>query len=241
MTEIVVHNRLDFPFGVHWHGLELESRYDGVGDWSGAAGRVVPPIPPGDSLVVRIDPPRSGTFMYHVHGEPSHQLAQGMYGPFLVLDPGERYDPDLDRYFMLGSEGVVPNEERPVVNGAVEPPPQEFRAGVRYRLRFMNMSADGVKGIRILRDGQPESWRSLAKDGANLPPSQVTDGPAMLRRIGVGETYDFEWTPSAPGDLTLEVRTTYTAPGRRPPTFGPSSCACASRQAAVGPGHRASR
>lgn len=28
-TEIIVHNRLDFPLPVHWHGLELRSRYDG--------------------------------------------------------------------------------------------------------------------------------------------------------------------------------------------------------------------
>jgi FtsP/CotA-like multicopper oxidase with cupredoxin domain len=75
-TEIVVHNRVDHPLGVHWHGLELESRFDGVPDWSGSAGQLTPPIPPGDSLIVRMTPPRSGTFMYHVHSEPGHELAQ---------------------------------------------------------------------------------------------------------------------------------------------------------------------
>ncbi|HEX5631731.1 MAG TPA: multicopper oxidase domain-containing protein, partial [Gemmatimonadales bacterium] len=34
-VEIVVHNRLETPLAVHWHGLELRSVYDGVGHWSG--------------------------------------------------------------------------------------------------------------------------------------------------------------------------------------------------------------
>jgi manganese oxidase len=91
-TEIVVLNRADVPLGVHWHGLELESWADGVPGWSGMPGRVSPAIQPGDSFAVRMTPPRAGTFMYHVHSEPGHQLAQGLYGPFLVLEPGERRD-----------------------------------------------------------------------------------------------------------------------------------------------------
>jgi FtsP/CotA-like multicopper oxidase with cupredoxin domain len=32
---ITVHNTRATPVAVHWHGMELESRYDGVGGWSG--------------------------------------------------------------------------------------------------------------------------------------------------------------------------------------------------------------
>jgi FtsP/CotA-like multicopper oxidase with cupredoxin domain len=219
MTEIVVHNRLDFPFGVHWHGLELESRYDGVADWSGSPGATTPPIPPGDSLFFRIAPPRAGTFIYHVHSEPGHQLAQGMYGPFLVLEPGDEYDPDSDRVFLLASEGTVPNEQRPVVNGAKDPDPMELRAGTRYRLRFINMSTDDLKRVRLLRNDTPARWRFVAKDGADLPPSQIVEGPAVLDRMGVGETFDYTWTPSAPGLYTLEITTEfYAASPQRPET-----------------------
>ena len=56
--------------------LELESRGDGVPGWSGQPRAVTPAVRPGDSLVVRLTPPRSGTFMYHMHSEPGHQLAQ---------------------------------------------------------------------------------------------------------------------------------------------------------------------
>jgi len=45
-------------------------------------------------------------------------------------------------------------------------------------------------------------WRALAKDGAALPPQQATMRDAE-QKIGVGETYDFEFTPTTPGDYKL--------------------------------------
>lgn len=218
MTEIVVHNRLQFPFGVHWHGLELASRYDGVADWSGAQGRAVPPIAPGDSFAVRIAPPRAGTFIYHVHSEPGHQLSQGMYGPFLVLEPGQTFDPELDRVFVLGSSGTDLNTQDPVLNGAVEPAPLEFRAGETYRLRFIHISADDVKSVRLVHGDEPEAWRPVARDGANLPESQAVVGAAELPELGVGETRDYLWTPSGPGQRTLIIRTQHYGAAGRPPS-----------------------
>jgi acyl-homoserine-lactone acylase len=206
-TEIVVHNRAQVPLGVHWHGLELESWADGVPGWSGLPGRVVPAIAPGDSLAVRMTPPRAGTFMYHVHSEPGHQLAQGLYGPFLVLEEGEAWDRERDRFFLLGSLGVG-DDPPPAVNGRLEPQAEAFRAGTTYRLRFMHISPDDDKEVALLRDGEPVVWRHVAKDGADLPPSQVRDQPAELR-IHVGETYDFLWEPTEPGEYTLRVVTDF--------------------------------
>lgn len=205
-TEIVVHNRADVALGVHWHGLELESWADGVPGWSGSPGSMRPAVQPGDSFVVRMTPPRAGTFMYHAHSEPGHQLAQGLYGPFLVLEPGEAWDPVTDRVFLLGSLGYG-QDPPPAVNGRRAPAPVELRAGRDYRLRFMHISPDDDKQVRLLEGEEPVSWRAVAKDGADLPPALVQDVPADLS-IDVGETYDFVWTPE-PGDYTLRVITTF--------------------------------
>jgi FtsP/CotA-like multicopper oxidase with cupredoxin domain len=35
-VEIEVVNRVKDPTAIHWHGIELESYYDGVPGWSGA-------------------------------------------------------------------------------------------------------------------------------------------------------------------------------------------------------------
>jgi FtsP/CotA-like multicopper oxidase with cupredoxin domain len=212
-TAIVVHNRADIALGVHWHGLELESRGDGVPGWSGVPGAVVPAIAPNDSLVVRITPPRAGTFMYHVHSEPGHELAQGLYGAFLVVEPGVPWEPETDRFFLLGSLGATRNAP-PAVNGWIAPVTEELRAGTNYRLRFMHISPDDQKRVQLLAGEEPVVWRAVAKDGADLPSALAVPGPAVFT-IGVGETYDFQWTPPHPGEFTLRVVTTFPtgAPG----------------------------
>lgn len=205
-TEIEVHNHADVALGVHWHGLELESWADGVPGWSGYPDATRSAVAPGGSFTVRMTPPRAGTFMYHAHSEPGHQLAQGLYGPFLVLEPGERWDRETDRLFLLGSLGAG-TDAPPAINGERDPAPLEFRAGTPYRLRFMHISPDDDKQVRLLADGEPVTWRHIAKDGADLPASQVADVAAELR-IHVGETYDYLWTPE-PGTYTLRVLTTF--------------------------------
>ncbi len=47
-------------------------------------------------------------------------------------------------------------------------------------------------------------WRAIAKDGADLPPSQAVVKDAQ-QEFAPGEIYDFEYTPRGPGMLRLEV------------------------------------
>ncbi|NNF37248.1 MAG: multicopper oxidase domain-containing protein, partial [Gemmatimonadetes bacterium] len=196
----------DVPLGVHWHGLELESWADGVPGWSGAPDAVRGAVAPGSSFTVRMTPPRAGTFMYHAHSEPGHQLSQGLYGPFLVLEPGEAWDRRTDHLFLLGSLGVG-TDAPPAINGRHDHGPVELDAGVAHRLRFMHISPDDDKRVWLLEGDEPVTWRHIAKDGADLPASQSEEKPAELR-IHVGETYDFTWTPE-PGTYTLRVLTTF--------------------------------
>ncbi len=205
-TEITVRNHADVRLGVHWHGLELESWADGVPGWSGEPGATRPAIPPDSSFTVRMTPPRAGTFMYHVHSEPGHQLARGLYGPFLVLEPDETWDPETDRVFLLGSLGAG-TDAPPAINGLHHPEPLDLQAGRTFRLRFMHISPDDDKRVSLTAGDEPVTWRQIAKDGADLPPTLARDVPARLR-IHVGETYDFLWTPE-PGTYTLGVRTTF--------------------------------
>jgi manganese oxidase len=207
-TEIRVFNHADEPLGVHWHGLELESWADGVPGWSGMPGSPVPAIAPADSLAVRMTPPRAGTFIYHVHSEPGHQLAQGLYGPFLVLEPGETWDLEKDRVFLLGSLGSG-EDPPPAVNGRTAPHPEDFRAGETYRLRFIHISPDDEKAIRLHRDEEVEEWTFVARDGADLPPAERRVEPAARPFMDVGTTFDVLWTPSEEGKYTLEIVTTF--------------------------------
>jgi manganese oxidase len=194
---ITVHNRLTAPTSVHWHGLELESYFDGVGGWSGTATHVAPAIAPRDSFVARFTPPRAGTFMYHSHFGEVRQLSLGLFGPLIVLPPGERWDPDRDRIVLFAVAGV--SDSAAVVAHYSSRP---LRAGVRHRLRFINITAaDDVEVTGVRGDGVETTWRVVAKDGADLP-APTTAAARLL--FGPGETIDVEVTPKA-GELVLRV------------------------------------
>jgi FtsP/CotA-like multicopper oxidase with cupredoxin domain len=202
-TEITVVNRLSEPTTIHWHGLELESVYDGVAGWSRTGSRVAPLVAPGDSFAVRITPPRAGTFIYHTHMDETDQLAQGMFGPFLVIEPGAEYDPEHDRVFVIGGQ---PDGDYPVtINGKQEPPPATFGVGEQYRLRFINITSGANIDIALTKSGSPVRWRAVAKDGADLPGTFLLERDADIR-TNAGETFDFLWTPTEPGEATLSVR-----------------------------------
>jgi FtsP/CotA-like multicopper oxidase with cupredoxin domain len=205
---INVVNRSEEQAAVHWHGIELESFPDGVPHWSGSQRSTLPTIPPGDSLTVRFTPPRAGTFMYHSHFNEFNQITSGLYGAIIVLEPGQRFDPETDRLLIFSERGpmvnVITGPFAPhTLNGQVRPDPMEFRAGTTYRLRLINIKSDIPSMVKLLDGTKPVLWRAVAKDGADLPESQRKMVPADLR-FDPGEIYDFEFTPARAGRLKLE-------------------------------------
>jgi FtsP/CotA-like multicopper oxidase with cupredoxin domain len=185
-TAITVVNRAREPVAVHWHGIELESFFDGVGDWSGMGNRVAPPIAPGDSFIVRMTPPRGG-----------------LYAPLLVLEPGHRRDTTTDRIFLLSTGGPFANSP-PNVNGQTSPAAMELRRGTTYRFRFIGIAPHDGKVVRLLSDTVLQRWRAVAKDGADLPRHQAVMRPARFI-MGTGETLDVELTPTEARTLTLDI------------------------------------
>ncbi len=135
-VEIEVVNHLKESTSIHWHGIELESYYDGVPGWGGDGKQVTPPIEPGKSFVARMTPPRAGTFIYHTHWHDVGQLANGVYGPLIVLPPGQNYDPVTDKMFVIGIGDYQPLGQMVVVNGYPQPPLLPLKVGVKYRFRF---------------------------------------------------------------------------------------------------------
>ncbi len=209
-TDIVVHNRLRDATSVHWHGIELESYSDGVAGWSGTKDRLAPMIAPADSFVAHLTLARAGTFIYHTHLVDVEQLSSGLYGALVVLEPGKQFDPAVDHIFVAGWDGLD-GPERTILNGETEPTPLFYEAGRTHRLRFVGIGL--VRGGRytLTQGADTVHWRAIAKDGAELPPSQATVRKALVR-LQAGETYDFEWTPAS-GEYVLSV----TMTGARPP------------------------
>ncbi|HEV7993735.1 MAG TPA: multicopper oxidase domain-containing protein [Gemmatimonadaceae bacterium] len=205
-VSITVVNQLPEATAVHWHGIELESYFDGVADFSGSRGHIAPAIAPGDSFEVRFTPPRAGTFMIHPHADELRQQQAGLAGVLLVVDDPAAFDATHDIPLLL----TVPRRDADtpnaiLVNGRIAPTTLALRVGERYRLRLVDVHTFRPSMItRVLRDSALVSWRPVAKDGIAIPEARAAVRPAM-QQMGNGETYDFELAPERAGDLRITI------------------------------------
>lgn len=214
-VSITVVNTTREATAVHWHGMELESYYDGAAGFGGQGRRISPIIAPRDSFEARFTPPRSGTFIYHSHVNEPRQHAAGMLGALIVRDAGA--PADNDHSFLLKANRANPLGNGPLeINGMVNPDTIMVPVGRPMRFRFINLSMFHPNARFILTarrdsvfelpaDSLQARWLFVAKDGADLPGPQRVTRPAR-QIVSMGETYDFSYTPSAAGHLRLEVR-----------------------------------
>jgi FtsP/CotA-like multicopper oxidase with cupredoxin domain len=86
---------------VHWHGLRLENRYDGVPHETQA------PIPVGGEFTYRIQFPDAGLYWYHPHIREDYTQELGLYGNLLVVPADPGYWPPVDREFVLTLDDLL--------------------------------------------------------------------------------------------------------------------------------------
>jgi hypothetical protein len=102
-SEVVVQvtNEGDLEATVHWHGLRLENKYDGV------PHETQTPIPVGGEFTYRIRFPDPGLYWYHPHIREDYTQEMGLYGNILVdpADPG--YWPPADRDVLLTLDDLL--------------------------------------------------------------------------------------------------------------------------------------
>jgi FtsP/CotA-like multicopper oxidase with cupredoxin domain len=91
-AEIVVHNLLKESTSLHWHGLFLPNKEDGVPYLTQM------PIMPGTTHTYRFPIIQNGTHWYHSHSGLQEQI--GMYGNFIML---KRQD---DKHFRKGIDDL---------------------------------------------------------------------------------------------------------------------------------------
>ncbi len=201
-VRIVVHNNLPEATAIHWHGLELPVRYDGV------EGVTQSPIPPGKSFAYEFDLHQDGSYFYHSHG--AMQEIMGMSGMF-VIHPKETYDPPVDHDFALIFQqfAILPQSEIPnslsmafnffTINGRSGPytTPLIVRRGSRVRLRLMNLSAMNHHPIHF----HGHTWWNTGTEGGRIPESAWIPGNTVL--VGVAQVRDMEFIANNEGDWML--------------------------------------
>ncbi len=110
-AEIVVRftNRLPLPSTIHWHGIRLDPRFDGV------PGLAQAPVEPGATFAYRVRFPDAGLFWYHPHVREDIQQDLGLYGNMFVRQadsapwgPAHREEFLMLDDLLVGPEGPVP-------------------------------------------------------------------------------------------------------------------------------------
>lgn len=96
---IHVHNLMKMETSIHWHGLLLPNRQDGVPYLTTA------PVEPGETYTFTFPLIQSGTYWYHSH--TMYQEQSGVYGSIVIhaADP----EPKLKEYVLLFSDWTDEN------------------------------------------------------------------------------------------------------------------------------------
>src|SRR5215207_8247236 len=107
-SQITVHatNDGDVEATVHWHGLRLENRYDGVPEETQA------PIPIGGTFTYKVQFPDAGLYWYHPHIREDFAQEMGLYAPIVVEPSDPSYWPAVDRQLTITLDDVLIEEGR---------------------------------------------------------------------------------------------------------------------------------
>jgi len=193
--QIPFSNNLAQPTSIHWHGLRIENRMDGV------PGMTQSVIEPGTEFLYEFTPPDAGTFWYHTHNRSWEQMARGLHG-VLIVDEKEPIVVDQDLVWVIDDwlidrDGNI--EESSLgnlhdwahggrmgnlltVNGKSQPEYPVFK-GERIRLRLINVANARIMNLRftndrpqvIAIDGQPINPMPLQNSALTLAPGQRMD------------------------------------------------------------------
>ncbi len=168
-----VHNQLEDPTTVHWHGLHVPFAMDGV-IWQGS------PIAPTASFTYHFKVEQTGTYWYHPHFDTKRQIDLGLYGMFIIEEPNA---PEVDEELLLIFDSWHEEPDRSgvhdhsmidgarlvwTVNGALNPE-ISLPSGSVVRARLLNVSNAGYLNL---------SWNSIRQLGSDqglLPALQQPD------------------------------------------------------------------
>ncbi len=134
------------------------------------------------------------------------ELFKGMYGAFIVTEPGEKYNSTIDKIFLM-SEWVDEKNYAVFLNGKTNADTMTLKRGLKYRLRFINITAGRTDlTVSILQNEIPVKWLAIARDGADFPVQQRLIQPALKQSVSIGQTFDFEFNPLKAGNYLFAIK-----------------------------------
>ena len=211
-AEIYVHNLLKEETSLHWHGLFLPNKEDGVPNLTQM------PIRPGTTHIYRFPIIQHGTHWYHSHSGLQEQI--GMYGNFVMLkrndDPTLRpgiddlptvpivlsewtdYKPENVHRMLHNATDWFALKKNAVQSYAEAAKAGHFKTKVQNEWkRMLAMDVSDVYYDRILMNGQSESTIGEV----NGKPLKA--GDKVRLRLSNGGASSYFWLRYAGGKITV--------------------------------------
>lgn len=108
-------NDIELPTTVHWHGIRIDNRFDGV------AGITQDPVRPGETFRYEVNFRDSGVYWYHPHMREDIQQDSGLYGNMLVDPPDPDYYNPVNREQVLILDDILMDEHGMIPWGDTDP------------------------------------------------------------------------------------------------------------------------
>ena len=199
-------NKLSKATTIHWHGVRLENKMDGV------PFLTQKPVQPGESFVYDFETPDAGTFWYHPHINSLEQLSKGLTGVLLVEET-TKPPFDQDHIVQLKNWNVKDNHIQTIwamkkaarggtigkiltVNGQDKLVVQT-EVGHNVRLRLANLDNSVIYDIRNINQ---EAFKLLAVDSNPFSSPQTIDA----YELGAGSRIDLGFRSLKPGVFSLK-------------------------------------
>ncbi|MCJ8325338.1 MAG: multicopper oxidase family protein [Rhizobiales bacterium] len=207
---VIFENQLDEATSIHWHGIRIDNKMDGV------SGLTQEAVPPGEKFTYKFVAPDAGTFWYHAHNMSWSHVARGLYGALIIDEKTPLFDPDhditiivddwrLDAQGRLDVDSIGGVKEWAhsgrlgniiTVNGELRPNIL-LNQNETYRLRVINVANSRIIAFDINQLGA----EIIAYDGQTLgSPRKTNHSPLFL---GPAQRVDLMLTPKSTQNIPL--------------------------------------
>jgi FtsP/CotA-like multicopper oxidase with cupredoxin domain/plastocyanin len=211
LVRVVLINHLPVPTTIHWHGVDLSWKMDGV------PGLTQQTVQPGATFTYEFVATPAGTRMYHSHEDTNGQMELGLYGA-LIIEPrnGPRYD--VDRTIILDERALDFTPE--VAMGAADLRGADSGNGRGGAFQYDLFLMDGRAGaaippvkvkphqrilLRLINLGNlphaihlhGHTFKIVATDGNPVPSGAQWRKDTVM--LGPGERFDLEVVAYNPG------------------------------------------
>ena len=166
-----VTNETEMETTVHWHGLRLENRYDGV------PHDTQKPIEPGGTYTHHLTFPDPGLYWYHPHMREDYAQEMGLYGNVLVEPADPDYWSPVDRELVLTLDDIL-------IEGGNIAPFDPHRASFAAMGRYGNVLLVGGETSRSFEFRRGEVVRLYLTNTANTRVFKVSLPGARMKLVG---------------------------------------------------------